>query len=833
MIFKELQLPRFKRTARYGTPDLMPYSHLVADGVPMLKDGGLLRCFSMYGPDLKSASMDQLLAVKYHGNAAFTRLTDGWMVQTDLVRYHANDYIGAGLLPDPVSQLIENQRERHYRAQGSHLETALSMSLTYRPPSERENRARRLFFTDPSPDDERNLEYFLETTDALAHDLGAYLRLEAKNSDEALSFIESCIIGEPVQVRAPKLPNYLDTFVGRHRLVVSRRPTIGGRALRVVVPTGLPLESHAEVVDFLCDLPFPYRYSVRAIVLGTQSAGRVVSDIRMKHHQKTRRKWDFLVETTGKESTPTYLNEHAVDMARDATAAAAEAESNVVREVYLSFGVVITDRDARQAHEKAEYVRAQFSQHRFNARIEDFNTVEAWRSFLQGDGFSNRRKPVVSTMNLSDLTPMRTTWTGDLYNPNPMYPPKTPPLFYATTDGLTPFRFHLHVSDVGHGLGLGPIGAGKSCLAAYIIGQSFKIPNMQVFVFDKGLSSFILTKACGGEHWDLGNDVIRAAPLINIDQLLEREWAHWYVCTLLRLALGRNLDPLEDEAVWRALELLAKSPRQFRTITGLQGTLQDNTLKAALARYTLKGAMGHYIDANEDELLAARFITFELETLQNNEALVPVLLYLFHRVEQRLDGRPTLLVIDEAAWVLLKKGIFGEKLEEWLRTLRKQNAACWLLSQSLDDVSRSEYRSVILQGCPSKIFLHDPDAQTPNMAEIYRGFGLTDRHIEIIAQELIPKRTYLLISPKGTRSFDLALDPVTLSFVGASSKEDIYRARQLIEHHGAAWPAYWLRERGLPEAAEEFERLAGQHDGRIAAIIGGTYRNGNTAEARI
>jgi type IV secretion system protein TrbE len=127
-------LPRFKRTARYGTPDLMPYSHLVADGVPMLKDGGLLRCFSMYGPDLKSASMDQLLAVKYHRNAAFTRLTDGWMVQTDLVRYHATDYIGAGLLPDPVSQLIENQRERHYRAQGSHLETVLSMSLTYRPP---------------------------------------------------------------------------------------------------------------------------------------------------------------------------------------------------------------------------------------------------------------------------------------------------------------------------------------------------------------------------------------------------------------------------------------------------------------------------------------------------------------------------------------------------------------------------------------------------------------------------------------------------------------------------------------------------------------------------
>jgi type IV secretion/conjugal transfer VirB4 family ATPase len=834
MILRELHLPRFRRAARYGTPDLMPYSHLVADGVPILKDGGLLRCFSMYGPDLKSASADQLLAVKHHGNAAFTRLGDGWMVQTDLVRYHASDYMSAGPLPDPVSQLIENQRERHYKAQGTHLETALSMSLTYRPPSERENRARRLFFTDPSPDDERNLEYFLESTNALAHDLrGAHLLLEPKNSDDALSFIESCIIGEPVQVRAPKLPNYLDTFVGRHRLVVSRRPSIGGRALRVVIPTGLPLESHAEVVDFLCDLPFPYRYSVRAIVLGTQKAGRVVSEIRKKHHQKTRRKWDFLVETTGKESTPTYLNEHAVNMAHDATAAAAEAESNVVREVYLSFGVVITDRDARQAHEKAEYVRALFSHHRFHARIEDFNTVEAWRSFIPGDGFSNRRKPVVSTMNLADFTPMRTTWTGDLYNPNPMYPPKTPPLFCATTDGLTPFRFHLHVSDVGHGLALGPIGAGKSTLASYIIAQSFKIPNMQVFAFEKGLSAYILTKACGGEHWDLGNDVIHAAPLINMDQLVEREWAHGYVCTLLKLSLGRNLEPLEDEAVWRALELLAGRPRHFRTITNLQGMVQDPVLKSGLACYTLKGPMGRYIDANEDELLTARFTTFELETLQHNEALVPVLLYLFHRIEQRLDGRPTLVVIDEAAWIVLTEGVFGEKLDAWLRDWRKKNAAVWLLSQSLDDVSRSKYLSVILQGCQSKIFLHDPDAQSPNMAQIYHNFDLTDRHIEIIAQELIAKRTYLLISPKGIRSFDLALDPVTLSFVGASSKEDIFRARQLIEQHGAAWPAHWLRERGLSEAADEFERLAGQAEAPIPTIIGAAYRNGNPPEARI
>jgi type IV secretion system protein TrbE len=808
MIFNELRLPKFKRKVRHGTPELLPYSHLVANGVVMLKDGSLLRSYRMYGPDLKAATMEQLLAVKHHGNAALTRLADGWMVQSDLTRFHAAQYISGGPLPDPITQLIENKRAQHYQAQSAHLETALSMSITYRPPSETENRARRLFFTDPAPDDERNLQYFVEATDALANDLGAHLRLEAMSSDEALSFYESCIIGEQVRLWAPKIPNYLDTFVGRHRLVVSRRPTIGGRAIRVVIPTGLPLESHAEVVDFLCNLPFPYRYSVRAVLLGTQNAGRVVSNIRMKHHQKTRRKWDFLVETTGKQSTPTYLNEHAVNMAKDATIAAAEAESNQVREVYLSFGVVITDPDPTEADQKAETVRALFSHHRFNARIEDFNTVEAWRGFVPGDGCSNRRKPVVSTMNVADFTPMRTTWTGALYNPNPMYPPRTPPLFYATTEGQTPFRFHLHAeSDVGHGAILGPTGMGKTTLADFMIAQSFKIPEMQAFVFDRGLGSYLLTKAAGGQHWHLGNDPISAAPLINIDQEIEREWAHSYITALLRLALNRALSPLEDEALWRALELLANRPRHFRTITALQGLIQDSTLKAALTRYTLKGPMGRYLDATEDTLLDSRFATFELETIQNTEALIPVLLYLFHRVDQRLNGRPTLIVIDEAALLaLINNTVFGQKIEDWYRSCRSRNAAVWLLTQSLDDLRRCPYKSVILESAASKVYLANPEAQTHNMLEVYRDFGLNEKQIELIASEMIPKRHYLLVSPAGCSQFDLELDPVTLAFVGASSKQHIQRARELIAQYGEAWPAHWLRERGLFEAAQELER---------------------------
>jgi hypothetical protein len=84
--------------------------------------------------------------------------------------------------------------------------------------------------------------------------------------------------------------------------------------------------------------------------------------------------------------------------------------------------------------------------------------------------------------------------------------------------------------------------------------------------------------------------------------------------------------------------------------------------------------------------------------------LIPVLLYLFHRVDQRLDGRPTLILLDEA-WVMLMNRLFGAKIEEWLRSLRKKNAAVVLATQSLTEIGNSPYRDVILESCPTKVFL--------------------------------------------------------------------------------------------------------------------------------
>jgi type IV secretion system protein VirB4 len=213
------------------------------------------------------------------------------------------------------------------------------------------------------------------------------------------------------------------------------------------------------------------------------------------------------------------------------------------------------------------------------------------------------------------------------------------------------------------------------------------------------------------------------------------------------------------------------------------------------------------------------FQVFELEHLMESGAssarnVVPILLYLFHRIEQRLDGRPTLLVLDEA-WTFIDNSLFAEKIRDWLKTLRKKNAAVVFATQSVSDVLAKPITAAILESCLTKIFLPNPEARSQNSSAAYRQIGLSDRQIEILSYA-IPKRQYYYTSVNGQRLFDLGLGPVALSFVGASGKEELRAITQLADFFGSDWPAEWLWQRNLPVAAAHW--VAGGERERDAAL---------------
>ena len=98
----------------------------------------------------------------------------------------------------------------------------------------------------------------------------------------------------------------------------------------------------------------------------------------------------------------------------------------------------------------------------FTCMVETVNAVEAWLGSLPGHVYANVRQPPVSTLNLAHMIPLSAVWAGPARDDHL----DAPPLFFARTEGSTPFRFSLHVGDVGHTLVVGPTGAGKSVLLA-------------------------------------------------------------------------------------------------------------------------------------------------------------------------------------------------------------------------------------------------------------------------------------------------------------------------------------------------------------------------------
>ena len=244
-------------------------------------------------------------------------------------------------------------------------------------------------------------------------------------------------------------------------------------------------------------------------------------------------------------------------------------------------------------------------------------------------------------------------------------------------------------------------------------------------------------------------------------------------------------------------------------MTDLVNTVQEQTLRDALTPYTLAGPLGRLLDAERDGLDQNAFQVFELDHVValGEKNLVPVLLYLFHRVQRRLaEGRPTLVALGEA-WLALSHSLFREKIREWLKTLRKTNGAALLETQSISDITNSPIRDVIIESCLTKIYLPNTEAQTEHAARGYEALGLTHRQIELIAHA-VPKRHYYYTSPLGKRLFELGLGPIALSFLGAGSREELAEAQNLIARFPDTWPAQWLRRRGFSDAAAQWTALS-------------------------
>lgn len=815
--------------------DLLGWWGLIADGVVETYGGHMLASWYFRGEDLASSSPEELASLSARINALMCGVLDGsWSIHVDACRRYTSDYPPRGAFPDRTTLVIDEERRVAYEAEGVHLESLHAITLCWEVPRLAAAKLEGWVFgegdaaKDAATHHDRMLEKFQLKCEEFEHGLSHLVQLRRMKSykvgqdafgrdevfDEQLEFFEFCATLESRPVRLPAVPVYLNREIGRVGIEVEpliaqvgfgtgNVVRVGERKLvRVLTLAGFPDESKPAILKALDEMGFEYRWNTRFIIMEQHQAEAVLTREQKKWAQKKR---PFFDQMKGRWDR---VDPDAQEMENQCKAAITEVKSNLVRYGHYTATIVVADESIELLAEKCQAIVTMMRNMGFTVLQEDVGNADAFIGTMPGNRLGNVRGAPTSTLALADMLPLTAVWAGPEKHPSPLYPPDSPPLLWCETVGSTPFRLSLHVDDVGHTLMLGPTGAGKTTALNTFIAQHFRYPDARVFGFDRKYGSYVLCKAAGGDYYDIGgaDAGLSFAPLYDVHTEADRTWAtEWLegLCVLQGLNISPNGRSMIYEAVRR---MTAENAYAGRSLSELVNMIQDAEIRQALEHYTMTGPMGMLLDGQSDTLATGRFMMFEMEHLADmgEKALVPVLLYLFRQLEKRLDGKPTLVPLDES-WLMLTHPLFRAKLQEWLKTWRSKGANVVLATQEPADVLKSPIRDVVLASCPTRILLANPDARGVQR-EMYEIMGCNPTEIAIISNAQ-KKRDYYYKSPVGRRLFSLGLQPVTLAFVGASGKAAVKEAMDLEKEYGQEWPAAWIERKGLSDWADYWRRV--------------------------
>jgi len=751
--------------------DLLPWAAFVTSGVILNKDGSLQASLRFRGPDLESVTEDILAINASHLNNIFRRFGSSYSLFFEARRFGATPYPDSKF-PDTVSQLIEDERKKHYESE-KHFESEYFLTVVYLPPEDRTSKITQSFVSNGETNHSLILESFQSEVLRLIELLQSiFPECDLLDPNETLTYLHGTISSKSHQVQLPEIPMYLDSLLTDESLIGGTSPKLGEKYLAVLGILGFPGSTKPALLDELNSLGFSYRWSTRFIALDKNESKKELENYQRKWFSKRKSIVALIKELLTKEESALSDTE-ALEKAEDAQAAIAELGSDDLSYGYYTTSIVLAHKEQSVLQTQVAAVERIINGAGFVTRLETFNAVDAWLGTIPGNTRNNVRRPLLNTLNLSHLAPgASAVWSGQKEN----LQLGGPPLFIAETGGSTPFRFSTHVNDVGHTLILGPTGAGKSTLLNFIALSFLRYENAQVYMCDKGRSALGLITAIGGQHYELGGE-LSFQPLRLVDEESEKKWAHEWLVGIIEKE-GGPPTPAQKKAIWEALDSVASSPKEQRTLYALTVYLQDQALKEALMPYTRKGAHGNILDSNQDRLDYSKIQCFEMENLMDTPSVLPpVLSYLFHRLENRFDGSPTLLLLDEA-WLYLDHPLFQRKIREWLKTLRKKNVSVIFSTQSLSDIESSSISATIKESCFTKIFLPNAAALQSDQREFYGRFGLNERQIEILARAL-PKRDYYYNSSLGNRLFQLALSELALAVCAGANPEQTKLIRSI------------------------------------------------------
>lgn len=502
---------------------------------------------------------------------------------------------------------------------------------------------------------------------------------------------------------------------------------------------------------------------------------------------------------TRKQNQLLSSNDPAASQIGDLDQALDDLESNrfVMGDHHLS--VLVSAESPRELLDHMSQARRVLADAGAVVAREDLGLEAAYWAQMPGLFKFRARSGAITSRNFAAFSPFHTYPTGQA-NGNHW----GPAVALLKTASGSPFHFSFHVGDLGNTFICGPSGSGKTAFLTFTLAQAERF-GCQLVLFDKDRGAEIFIRAVGGTYLTLRSGVpTGCAPLRALD-LTPGNLA--FLGRLVRKLVsvdGRPLSAGDDQKIDTGLAALRDLPRAERSFAALRvflGQRDPEGIGARLERWCEGGALGWVLDADQDAVgLDALALGFDMtDVLDDATVRTPLMMYLFHRVEELIDGRRIIIAIDEF-WKALGDDAFRALANDGLKTIRKKNGVMVFGTQSPRDALASPIAHTIVEQCPTQVFFPNARGQA---ADYVDGFHLTRTEFRILREELSTESRRFLVKQGRDAviaELDLAdMDDALAVLSGRTATVELLdRIRREVGEHPATWmPLFQEQRKGL------------------------------------
>jgi type IV secretion system protein VirB4 len=770
----------------------LPYARLVDEHTLLLRDGSLMGALQVPGLLFETEDTEALNAHAITREVMLRSNLDArFVMYHHVIRRRVSVELAASF-EDPLAAHID-RRWREKVTSGSLFVNDQFVSLVRRPArgkaglAEKVGKLWRTRGREPLEADPKELRALRAALQALAaslgdygaQPLGDYVGPSGNTNNELLELLSALYNGEMRPVRRP------DETTDIGRMLPYRRASFGLDAMELRGSSGTDFATILSLKDYP----------------DATSPGLLDAMLRLPYEMVVSESFAPQERTTARERMDLALRRQR---SADEEAMAERTEMLAARDALgtgsTGFGdhhltVLVRERDLARLDEASATLAAALADTGAIAVREDTNLEPAFWGQFPGNEQYLVRRAMISTANMASFGSLHGFALGQAEGNH-----WGDAVTLLETTSSTPFFFNFHHGDLGNFSVIGPSGSGKTVVMNFLACQAQKF-NPRTILFDKDRSGELFIRGIGGRY-----DRIRAGepsgcnPLALPDSPVNRAFLRDWLGVLLKAQGPEELATISGavDAAY-ANDSSLRRLRYFRELVSGARRPQPGDLADRLSPWIEDGEFGWLFDNIDDRLdVTTRVMGFDMTALLENPRLrTPVMMYLFHRIEERLDGQPTMILIDEG-WKALDDDVFAARIRDWLKTLRKRNALVGFATQSARDALDSRISTALVEQTATMIFMPNARARAEDYCD---GFGLTEHELSLIKSLPAHSRCFLVRQPDASVVVRLDLSGAPEVVTILSGRESAVRRLDLLREAVGDEPSEWypaLTGRGWP-----------------------------------